>query len=1031
MLQSSITPNRTNTNMKSVLRDCSPPKLRTAFAGLFLTALFCAFQSLALAAGTATITGHVNNAATGDPLWHAVVAVKGTSISTTTERDGSYSLSVPAGQQTLAVSYTGLDTKEQLVDTTAGSSVTQDVGLTSDVYKLQAYTVSGVREGQSLAIQQQKQAENVKVVTAIDAYGNPAANPGELIQRLADVSTEIVGSEVRGIYIRGMDPTFSVLQVDGNQMASSRGTGASREFQIEQLGTGNVEAIELIKAPRPEDDANSIAGFVNLITKRAYDAPGREVKLTVGTLWRKRDSGQNPSQDDPGLDELALSYSDIFDVGGGSKNLGVAFNYARRVSYTGQDEVGAGLLATGPGALWFRDGVDSTPLMRAFGTGDFFYKATATNMGLNFDYKLGPQSYVYLRTAYNTNDQDQLFYRWDIYNPTNATYNPANPTAGGFTADSTADYSIVMPKAGSGNANSRAATYSALFYKESKNYSVNPGISLKLMDNTATLDASAFYSYANIKYPDYNTVTSDTSAVAPNGLGWSLDFRGGDVQYPTLAQTSGASIYDAASYTPTRQQKIVWESPVKVWNGKVDFRKDFATAMPTYLKAGFKYSEQTQKPTRRWEYQSWTGGTGIGPYVAETYKQANGHYGPFPFILPPGIDGSSKDILASGNFVITDRDAYDNYGLSKSGDGIFKEQITAAYLEGNIKIGRLNILAGVRVEKTENTVTGYIQDNNSAYNFDATLTRQQNLDRAAARYANLITTKGEYTKVHPGIHLTFQAPADVILRASYNNSITRPNIPSLLATTSVNPLATPPTISSGNPNLKPYTSDNFEASVEKYFAGIGKFTVGGFYKSISDYFTTFTTTVPDGPGNGFNGQYAGYNWTRSENIGDATIKGFNLDYAQQFTFLPGFLKGFGVTANYTRLWSEGQFAPNTSGTASSTTLNGLVPKSANFGLSYIGYGLEVRVLAGYRSSFVYSAPPVVGSSGPNNSNTQYRDARTLWDLKTLYHVNRQLDVYLDVYNLTNEPTSTVNVAGRETFTLWQGVSFSGGVNYKF
>lgn len=1017
--------------MNSALRENVWSKLRSLVASFLLCCSLLPGAAFAQSSGSGVLTGRVTNQGTRDPLWQASVQVKGTSISTITERDGEYRLAVPVGNQVLVVSYTGLDTQELPVTVAADHSTTQDIALTSEIYKLDALTVSGFREGQSLAIQQQRQAPNVKVVTAIDAFGNPAANPGELIQRLADVSTEIVGSEVRGIFIRGMDPSFSVLQVDGNQMASSRGTGGSREFQIEQMGTGNIAAIEVIKAPRPEDDANSIAGYVNLITKRAYDSPGRQIKMTVGTMWRDRDSGQSPAQDKPGLDQLSLSYSDIFSVAGGEKNLGIALNLARRISYTTQDEVGAGLLSTGPGALWFRDGATSTPLMRVFGTGDLFYKATAENYGLSVDYKLGPQSYAYLKLAYNTNDQDQLFYRWDIWNPTNATYDSANPAAGGFTADSTADYSVVMPKAGTGTGNSRAATYSSLFYKLSKNYSINPGVSLKLFDETATLDVSGFYSYANIKYPDYNTVTSETTAVAPGGLGWSLDFRGRDMQYPLFTQTSGASVYDAASYTPTRQQKIIWEAPVTIKNGKIDFKKDFDSTMPASLKAGVKRFVQTQEPSREWEYQSWTGGTGISPYVSAQYRQGNGRYGPFPFILPPGLDNSGRDILASGKFTITDRDAYDNYGLSRAGDGKFTETITAAYVQGTIKIGDLTVLAGVRVEQTKNEVTGYIQDNNSIYNFDASLNRAQNVARAAARYGNFITTEGDYTKVHPGLHLTYSAPYDIVLRASYNNSITRPNIPSLLATTVVNPLSSPPTISSGNPNLKPYTSDNFEVSVEKYFVGIGKISVGGFYKDISDYFTTFTTIVPSGADNGFGGDFAGYNWTRSENTGEATIKGFNVDYAQQFTFLPGFLKHFGVSANYTRLKAEGNFSPNATGTAYSTTLNGLVPESANVGLSYVDSRFQLRLLAGYRGEFVLSQPAVIGASVPNASNIQYRDERTLWDFKSLYRINDRFDIYLDVFNLTNEATSTVKVAGRETFTLWQGTSYSAGVNVRF
>ena len=43
----------------------------------------------------------------------------------------------------------------------------------------------------ALALQTQRNSENPKWVVATDTFGNPAANPGELIQRLPGISTDI------------------------------------------------------------------------------------------------------------------------------------------------------------------------------------------------------------------------------------------------------------------------------------------------------------------------------------------------------------------------------------------------------------------------------------------------------------------------------------------------------------------------------------------------------------------------------------------------------------------------------------------------------------------------------------------------------------------------------------------------------------------------------------------------------------------------------------------------------------------------
>src|SRR5688500_18001600 len=139
-----------------------------------------------------------------------------------------------------------------------------------------------------------------------------------------------------------MGTGFSSLLVDGDRMAASSGNSASRDFQIEQLGTGNLETVELIKAPQPEQDANAVAGFINLVSRRGFDASGRKIVVTLGTMWRHRTdmADGTPFKDRPELDLVNLTYSDVLNVLGKQKNLGVALNVSRRASSTGVDETG-------------------------------------------------------------------------------------------------------------------------------------------------------------------------------------------------------------------------------------------------------------------------------------------------------------------------------------------------------------------------------------------------------------------------------------------------------------------------------------------------------------------------------------------------------------------------------------------------------------------------------------------------------------------------------------------------------------------
>ncbi|MES2696490.1 MAG: carboxypeptidase-like regulatory domain-containing protein, partial [Verrucomicrobiota bacterium] len=420
------------------LRPCALPRM-------FLT-LVCLIASLASAgslaaqtARTGTVTGVVSNQATKDLLAGAIISVEGASATAVAERGGAYSIALPEGAHTLLVSYTGLDTSRVPVSVSAGQNTVKDVPLTSGVYQMEAFSVAGAREGSALAIQKQRMSDNPKLVVATDTFGNPASNPGELIQRLPGISTDIVGSEVRTLYVRGMGPGFSALMVDGDRMATSGGTSATRDYQIEQLGTANLETVELIKAPQPDQDANAVAGFINLVSRRAFDTPGRRITLTGGVLWRHRHTDTSPFEDNPdGLDLLSFNYSQSFDVLGGKRNLGIAVNFMRRVSATTQDEAGPGGVLTSFPATYLNPGSDN-PLTRFFGSGDIGYKARARNAGLTVDYKFSRTTFVYFNGAYNTNDQYQVYYRPGFGN--------VSATINDFAPGSTYDHSILLPSA--------------------------------------------------------------------------------------------------------------------------------------------------------------------------------------------------------------------------------------------------------------------------------------------------------------------------------------------------------------------------------------------------------------------------------------------------------------------------------------------------------------------------------------------------------------------------------------------------------
>ena len=197
-----------------------------------------------------------------------------------------------------------------------------------------------------------------------------------------------------------------------------------------------------------------------------------------------------------------------------------------------------------------------------------------------------------------------------------------------------------------------------------------------------------------------------------------------------------------------------------------------------------------------------------------------------------------------------------------------------------------------------------------------------------------------------------------------------------------------------NTGLRPQYSNNFDATVEYYFEPVGQFSVGVFLKEISDFiYNTTGTIIGSGPDNGFNGEYEGFELRSRANGGFARIRGWEANYRQQFTFLPGWLGGFGALANYTWLETEGDYggaAVQTTGTLANFT-----PRAANVGISYIRGKFNIRLTYGMvgETLLAYNAQQHL---------RRYRLQGNRIELKTRYPIARGIDVYVDVYNLTND-----------------------------
>src|SRR5690606_11548865 len=106
-----------------------------------------------------------------------------------------------------------LDTVTIPVQVSNRTSVVQNVDLTSDIYRMEVFTVEGERESSAMAAALQRNAGNVKNFVATDAFGTMTDdNVGAFLQKIPGiVASDVSGSGVRAVMIRGIDADLNTV----------------------------------------------------------------------------------------------------------------------------------------------------------------------------------------------------------------------------------------------------------------------------------------------------------------------------------------------------------------------------------------------------------------------------------------------------------------------------------------------------------------------------------------------------------------------------------------------------------------------------------------------------------------------------------------------------------------------------------------------------------------------------------------------------------------------------------------------------
>jgi TonB-dependent receptor len=236
----------------------------------------------------------------------------------------------------------------------------------------------------------------------------------------------------------------------------------------------------------------------------------------------------------------------------------------------------------------------------------------------------------------------------------------------------------------------------------------------------------------------------------------------------------------------------------------------------------------------------------------------------------------------------------------------------------------------------------------------------------------------------------------------------------------------------GNPFLDPFTSWNFDAAVEYYFASSGFVSLTGFHRAVDGFIQPNTFRVDD-PTLGV------VEITGPVNTGKGRITGAELQ-AQvfaDFDSLPDFARGFGVQVNVTYIDAETQQPDGAGGLTYqpiTDQLNGVSKWNANIVGIYERYGLSARLAYNDRSRFRATQQ----FRGDDVYRETARPAGRL-DLSLSYDINDQFAVFGDWTNITQarfrqDFTSARNGAPEAEFVRYfrdDETTVSLGVRFRF
>jgi TonB-dependent receptor len=909
--------------------------------------------------------------------------------------------------------------------TALATPVRADSAPTDSTDQVQEVTVTGIRyQLESSQRRKQDADEIIDSVDSKDIGSLPDRSVTEVLQRIPGVSigrvpdprdADRIQTEGSGVTIRGLSWVRSEL--NGRSAFSAK---ASRVLGFEDVPPELVAGVDVYKNPSAQQIEGGVSGTVNLRTRLPFDSPGQILGFSF-----EESRGDLAKRTRP---TASVLFSDRWTTGLGE--LGFLASVANSQLVSQSDTIGMSQ---------YYAHTDMLPGQTVYAPGGVGYRQLTVQRE-----RTGVSSALQWRSPEGSVDANlQYFY-------SHATWEEDEDALGNTPGQGLSGSNLTF--AGNlmtgGTINDAGWNGDARFTTRASN---NDDLSLHVNWHPSAawhLETDIQHSRANIQGYDLTAGTNYGPDFSNTGT-YGLQVNGGIAPTVSVPSAAQALLSNPNNVFSAWAMDYHNHNNADVWAYRADAEYTFDnSSWLDKVRFGVRYEDLnsiTREANYNWGAVSfpWGGPSvataarfqSIYPYFLDTFPNwFHGGHAPasYPFVQPWVLHNFNNfvnlyhQICAPANQVgpCGWTPFNGDYSAQSAGPGALGvnpegQKTYAEYEQLSFKHDQFDGNVGVRVVHTKSQGTAFQNFNQFQGNVAA-------VDPAILAFANGAKTQetGEesYTDVLPSFNLRYKATEKVYLRFAVDKGMYRPDFgllePSigvgvtagLLANGVCTPLPSTGNIqgncvlrfsgNSGNPQLKPMRSWNYDLSAEWYINDTNSLTGALFDKEITGFLASTNHLLPYTN----NGVTENVLVTRPENQGKGHVRGFEAAWSGFFQFLPSVLKNFGARTSYTYVTSAG--TRNSSVNPYDTTavlsselanypLEGLSTHAFNTELYYSVPAFEARLAYNWRSRFLLT------TDAANINLPVWQDAYGQLDGSVQWRfLNQHLSLGLEVVNIT-------------------------------